>query len=204
MLDVGYGKDIDNIYTWNSGNRSLFIDTHTTPTNFYDGSFTASQFTGTIDASHAYNVGMASPLTVAIGAEAREDEYGIGAGDPDSYYKEGTQSFPGFTPTAAGNHSRKNYAGYVDFALGPDRGAAAGRRGPCRALHRFRRHRDRQDHGPLRLQSAMGGSRHGFDRLPRPDPGGRILYRGQCLADFGHDSTCRPTPRRPICWACPT
>ncbi len=33
--DVGYGKDIDKIYTWNSGNRSLFIDTHTTPTNFY-------------------------------------------------------------------------------------------------------------------------------------------------------------------------
>ena len=42
--DVGYGKDIDKIYTWNSANRSLFIDTHTTPTNFYDGSFTASQF----------------------------------------------------------------------------------------------------------------------------------------------------------------
>jgi len=117
--DIGYGKDIDNIYTWQSGNRSLFIDTHTTPTNFYDGNFTASQLTGTIDASHAYNVGMASPLTVAIGGEAREDLYGIGAGDPLSYYKEGAQSFPGFTPTAAGNHSRKNYAGYVDFALAP-------------------------------------------------------------------------------------
>ena len=68
---------------------------------------------------HPFNVGMASPLTVAIGAEAREDTYGIGAGDPASYYKEGAQSFPGFTPTAAGNHSRKNYAGYVDFALAP-------------------------------------------------------------------------------------
>jgi outer membrane receptor protein involved in Fe transport len=118
-VDVGYGKDIDKIYTWNSGIRELFIDTHTTPLNTYDGSFTASQFTGTIDATHPFNVGMASPLTVAIGAEAREDEYGIGAGEPDSYYKSGTQSFPGFTPTAAGNHSRKNYAGYVDFALAP-------------------------------------------------------------------------------------
>ena len=62
---------------------------------------------------------MASPLTVAIGAEAREDTYGIGAGDPASYYKEGAQSFPGFAPTAAGNHSRKNYAGYIDLALAP-------------------------------------------------------------------------------------
>ncbi|HXL71239.1 MAG TPA: TonB-dependent receptor [Rhizomicrobium sp.] len=117
--DVGYGKDIDNIYTWDSGNRSLFIDTHTSPTNFYDGSFTASQFTGTIDATHTFNIGLASPLTVAIGGEAREDEYGITAGDPDSYYKEGAQSLPGFLPSDAGNHSRKNYAGYVDFAVAP-------------------------------------------------------------------------------------
>ena len=117
--DVGYGKDIDNIYTWNSGNASLFIDTHTTPTNFYDGAFIASQFTGTIDATHQYNVGMASPLTVAMGVEAREDTYAIRAGDPLSYYKEGAQSFPGFPPAGTGNHSRKNYAGYVDFALAP-------------------------------------------------------------------------------------
>jgi iron complex outermembrane recepter protein len=118
-MDIGYGKDIDMIYTWNSGNRSLFIDTHTSPTNFYDGSFTASQLTGTIDATHAYNVGMASPLTVAIGGEVREDTYAIGAGDPASYYKEGAQSYPGFPPSGTSDHSRKNYAGYVDFALAP-------------------------------------------------------------------------------------
>ena len=117
--DVGYGKDIDKLYTWNSGNRSLFIDTHTTPTDFYSGSFTASQLTGTVDATHPFNVGLASPLTVAVGAEAREDLYGIGAGDPLSYYKEGAQSFPGFTPSNAGNHSRKNYAGYIDLAVAP-------------------------------------------------------------------------------------
>ncbi len=116
---VGYGKDIDYIYTWNSEAQTLYLDTHTSPTRFYDGSFTASQLTGTIDATHAFNVGMASPLTVALGIEAREDLYGIAAGDPLSYYKEGPQSFPGYSPSAAGNHSRKNYAGYVDFALAP-------------------------------------------------------------------------------------
>ena len=117
--DASYGKDINRISTWYSGNRSLFIDTHSTPTNFYDGSFTGSQFTGTIDATHQFNVGMASPLTVALGAEAREDTYSIGAGEADSYYKEGPQSFPGFAPSDSGNHSRKNYAGYIDFALAP-------------------------------------------------------------------------------------
>ena len=117
--NISYGKDIDYIYTWNSGVRSLFMDTHTSPTNFYDGGFVASQFAGTIDATHGFNVGMASPLTVAIGAEAREDLYGIFAGEPLSYYKEGPQSFPGFAPSGAGTHSRKNYAGYIDLAIAP-------------------------------------------------------------------------------------
>ena len=118
-IDVGYGKDIDNIYTNNSLNRSLFIDTHTSPTNFFDGTFTASQLTGTIDATHQFNVGMASPLTVAVGVEAREDLYAIAAGDPASQYKEGGNSFPGFLNSDAGIHSRKNYAGYIDLAIAP-------------------------------------------------------------------------------------
>ena len=117
--DVGYGKDIDNIYTWGSAVKTLYLDTHTTPSNFYDGRFTASQFTGTIDAVHQFAVGLASPLTVAVGAEAREDTYRLDQGEAASYYKEGPQSFPGFTPSDAGDHSRKNYAGYVDFAVAP-------------------------------------------------------------------------------------
>ena len=117
--DGGYGKDIDNIYTWGSAVESLYLDTHTTPSNFYDGRFTASQFTGTIDAVHQFAVGLASPLTVAVGAEAREDTYRLDQGEAASYYKAGPQSFPGFTPSDAGDHSRKNYAGYVDLAVAP-------------------------------------------------------------------------------------
>jgi iron complex outermembrane receptor protein len=117
--NIGYGKDIAKISTLNSGNRSLFIDTHTSPKDFYDGQFIASQFVGTIDASRPFDVGMASPLTVAWGLEAREDTYRIDAGDPSSYYKEGPQSFPGFAPASATNQSRKNYAGYLDFAVAP-------------------------------------------------------------------------------------
>ena len=103
----------------NSANRSLFIDTHASPVNFYDGQFIASQFVGTIDTSRGFDVGFASPLTVAFGAEAREDTYRIDAGDPTSYYKEGPQSFPGFAPASATNQSRKNYAVYMDFAAAP-------------------------------------------------------------------------------------
>jgi len=116
---ISYGKDINDIYTLNSGNRALFIDTHTTPVNFYDGTFVASQFVGTIDVTRGFNVGMASPLNVAFGVEAREDMYQIKPGDAASQYKEGGQSFPGYSNAVAGSHSRKNYSAYVDLALAP-------------------------------------------------------------------------------------
>jgi iron complex outermembrane receptor protein len=116
---LSYGKDINDIYTINTGNRSLFIDTHTTPTNFYDGTFVASEFVGTLDVTHKFNVGMASPLNFAFGFEAREDMYQIKPGDPGSQYKEGGQSFPGYANAVAGSHSRKNYSGYVDFEFAP-------------------------------------------------------------------------------------
>jgi iron complex outermembrane recepter protein len=118
-LNAGFGKDIDRIYTLQSGNRSLFIDTHSSPTSFYDGAFIASQLTFTLDATKNFDVGMATPLTVSAGAEGRQDAYAITAGDPTSYYKEGPQSFTGYAPAGAINKSRKNYAGYIDFSLAP-------------------------------------------------------------------------------------
>jgi iron complex outermembrane receptor protein len=118
-LSGTYGKDRDKIYTYNSANRSLFLDTHTTPTNFYDGQFTATEATFNLDVTKEFNVGWASPLTMAVGAEARENTFGITQGDPASIYKEGGQSYPGFQPTDAGTHSRKNYAVYLNFAAQP-------------------------------------------------------------------------------------
>ena len=118
-LSGTYGKDRNAIYTYQSANLSLYKDTHTTPTTFYDGTFTASEATFNLDVTKEYNVGLASPLTVAAGGEARENTFGIGAGDAASTYKEGGQSYPGFRPSDAGTHSRKNYAAYLDFAVSP-------------------------------------------------------------------------------------
>ena len=64
-----------------------------------------------------FEIGLASPLNVAAGLEAREDTYTIKAGDPAPTTRKEPQSFPGFAPASAGYHSRKNYAGYVDFAV---------------------------------------------------------------------------------------
>ena len=107
------------IYTLNSADLSLFKDTHTTPTDFYDGSFTATEATFNLDVTRDFDVGLASPLNVAFGGEGRENTFAIGAGDAASTYKEGGQSYPGFHQSDAGGHSRKNYAAYIDFAVSP-------------------------------------------------------------------------------------
>ena len=121
--------------------------------NFYDGQFIASQFVGTIDASRGFDVGMASPLTVALGAEAREDTYRIDAGDPSSYYKEGPQSFPGFAPGQRHQPKPQELRGLYGLCSCADRAVADRYRGPRRAFHRLRRHPDRQGHGALRLHA---------------------------------------------------
>jgi len=118
-LSGTYGKDRDGIYTLQTANAALFLDTHTTPRNIYDGQFTATELTANLDISKTFELGMASPLTLAFGGEARENTFGIVQGDPASIYKEGGQSYPGFQPTDAGTHSRKNYAAYLDLAASP-------------------------------------------------------------------------------------
>ncbi|HEV7383945.1 MAG TPA: TonB-dependent receptor, partial [Phenylobacterium sp.] len=118
-LSTTYGRDKNEISTLNSANSSLFVDTHTTPRNFFDGAFVSSEWTGNLDISRAIEVGAASPLNVAFGAEGRKETYAISTGDPASIYKEGGQSYPGFQPSDAASHSRTNYAGYVDLAVDP-------------------------------------------------------------------------------------
>ncbi|HEX2815545.1 MAG TPA: TonB-dependent receptor, partial [Phenylobacterium sp.] len=121
-LSTTYGRDKDDVSTINSANASLFADTGQTPRNFFDGTFASSEWTTTLDLDRAFDVGMASPLNVALGAENRQSKFTIAQGDPLSTYKEGGQSYPGFQASDAGTHTRTNYAGYGDFALSPVEG----------------------------------------------------------------------------------
>jgi iron complex outermembrane receptor protein len=118
-LSSTYGKDTAKLGVAHSGNVSLFADTGSTPTEFYAGKFVASQWTNNLDVNHEFDVGWARPLTFALGLEHRRDEYEIGAGDAASRYKEGSQSFPGFSLTDAGSHSRNSKAAYINFSSQP-------------------------------------------------------------------------------------
>ena len=118
-LSTTYGSDHNGISTINSANVNLYADTGFTPTNFYDGSWIATQWTTNLDINHGFDVGLASPLNLALGAEYRRDTFEITPGDTASYYGAGASSYPGFQPTDAGKYARSNYAGYVDVAVSP-------------------------------------------------------------------------------------
>jgi iron complex outermembrane receptor protein len=117
-----YGKDVSKLGVATSANVSLYTDTGATPTEFAAGQFKAGQWTTNLDIGRDFDLGWATPLGFAVGLEHRRDTYEIVAGDAASRYKEGSQSFPGFSLTDAGRHSRTNKAAYIDFNGQPIKG----------------------------------------------------------------------------------
>jgi iron complex outermembrane recepter protein len=128
-LSTTYGRDHNDIYVYNSANAQLYAEMNSGPgsittqlqpqTTFYNGAFTATQWTQNLDVNRDFNVGLASPLNVAGGLEYRKDTFAIAAGEPSSYFGAGAQSFDGYTPLDQGDHSRTNYGAYLDFAVNP-------------------------------------------------------------------------------------
>ena len=121
-LSSTYGKDVAKLGVANSANISLYTDTGSTPLQFDAGQFRASQWANNFDLSREFEIGWATPLTLALGLEHRRDTYAIVEGDAASRYKEGSQSYPGFSLTDAGSHSRDNKAVYVNLAVQPVQG----------------------------------------------------------------------------------
>jgi iron complex outermembrane receptor protein len=115
-----YGRNYDRIYVLGTANTDALKDFGKTQTNYHDGDFTATEWTNNLDVTHAFDIkGMAEPLTLAGGAEYRINSYELKAGDAESYYKSGAQSFFGYAPSNQGYHQRSNYAFYADVALTP-------------------------------------------------------------------------------------
>lgn len=119
-VTTGIGGDKDNLSTINSLNTGEYTRTGILgPTNFYDGFLKSSQWTTTVDVSHGFDIGWASPLNFAAGVEYRRETYSIGAGIPISYIDGGASSYPGFTPLDQNSNSRDNKSVYLDFAGKP-------------------------------------------------------------------------------------
>ena len=110
-----------------------------TQTEFNFGKLIQREFNLNLDLSHEINAGLASPLTMAGGLEFRRESYEATEGDLQSYaagpygvqnlYDEispgvyafnsqvtmppAASGYGGTSPTYAGKHSLKNYAGYL-------------------------------------------------------------------------------------------
>ena len=118
-LSSSYGEDQIDMFTRDSANATLFADTGQTPVNFYDGTYTQTQWTTNLDFSKEFEIGLSEPLHFAFGAEYREENWEAGPGDSASRYFEGGQSFPGISLSDAGEHDRDVMAAYVDFVINP-------------------------------------------------------------------------------------
>ncbi|NBB72560.1 MAG: TonB-dependent receptor, partial [Bacteroidetes bacterium] len=97
-------------------------------TEFYAGSVRLRQSHLQVDADRAYEVGLASPLNVAVGAVLRADTYILDAGEEASYARgpweidqnggqpaQGAQVFPGFQPEQEVDETRTNVGVYADL-----------------------------------------------------------------------------------------
>ena len=114
-----YGEDEIDMFTRDSANASLYADTGQTPVNFYDGTYTSTQWTTNLDLTREIELGMAGPMNLAFGAEYREETWEAVHGDEGSRYFEGGQSFPGISTSDAGKHDRDVAAVYVDVVIEP-------------------------------------------------------------------------------------
>ncbi len=103
------------------------------PTYFYLGTLTFKEWTSNLDISREVDLGLESPMFVAIGAEYRKSDFTITDGQPESY-NTGTFRYPvghplatnlaataggangvsGFPPTTAGKFSRNNKSLYIN------------------------------------------------------------------------------------------
>jgi len=118
-----YGYNKMEFVIENTLNRSLGVDSGT---RFDAGGFDYDQLVFNFSGVREFDWGMASPVNVATGIEARLENYSIFAGEPDSYRNggvllnglptaSGAQVFPGFRPANAGSEDRTAIGAYVDL-----------------------------------------------------------------------------------------
>lgn len=129
---AGWDMDASLVY---GDNKMEFVITNTlnrsigpsSKTEFDAGGFEYSQLVANLSAVKGFDVaGLASPLNVAWGIEARQETYEIFAGEPDSYRNggvllggnptaSGAQVFPGFRPENEVDEDRTAVGAYIDL-----------------------------------------------------------------------------------------
>jgi len=94
--------------------------------NIFAGELKFTEAILSLDVSHEYAMGLASPVSVALGTAFRNERFQIHAGEPASYINgfhpaqdgsiasSGSQVFPGFRPADEADADRNNIGAYVE------------------------------------------------------------------------------------------
>jgi iron complex outermembrane receptor protein len=132
---VTRGQDAIRAYIHDSINPTFGLDSQT---SFYLGKVRYEATTWNFDLRRSFEIGLASPLQLSLGAEARQEHYRKWAGDPQSYTHGGSlildgpnagkpysravgysQALAGFSPADAVAVERENWAVYAGLSLNP-------------------------------------------------------------------------------------
>ena len=122
-LSVVYGSNRLDYSIENSFNVSL--GGLVSARKFDAGGLRSGQTAVNLDVRRDMELGLANPVSLALGAEYRNENYKIRPGEVQSYVAgpffftnggaPGAQVFPGFSPRTAVDESRDSYAGYVEL-----------------------------------------------------------------------------------------
>ncbi|WP_237442164.1 MULTISPECIES: TonB-dependent siderophore receptor [unclassified Saccharibacter] len=120
-LNTTYGFDDDHMSLKNTANPAYYADYGSSPTKARTETFNHMQWTNDLNISRKFSLGSGRFINLSFGGQHRLEIYHIGAGDPVSYYKGGTQGFAGLMPENAGRWNRDVWAGYIDTDFHPTR-----------------------------------------------------------------------------------
>ncbi len=117
---TSYGKNLADFFIYNTVNAALGPQT---PTSFDPGLYNQEELNFNLDLAYELN----DRAHLAGGVERREERFEVGQGQDESWqigpyaaqgFSSSSNGFPGFSPLAAGNWSRRNSAVYADLDLG--------------------------------------------------------------------------------------
>ncbi|SEJ54612.1 iron complex outermembrane recepter protein [Sphingobium sp. AP50] len=129
-LSTSYGQDEVKYSQTTSLNPSLGT---ASPTHFYLGKLRFDEWVSNLDLSKEFDIGLAGPLSVAVGGEYKKNKFVISPGDSVSYENGGyifpvggwrggtyasgigSQGVIGFTPEGSGSWSRDNWSAYANI-----------------------------------------------------------------------------------------
>lgn len=116
---LGFDVDLSGTYGRNAidyeVNNSLNVDLGAnSPTSFDVGAYSFSNTLANLDFSR-----ILGQVSIAFGAEIKEERFTAEAGEPASYFGGGAQSFPGLQPANAVIAKRSNFGVYGDLEWEP-------------------------------------------------------------------------------------